>query len=237
LRNCILKLLTLHTEDQRKTKREGGSIEEDNLAQLWILAPTVSAGLLEKFGAKINLNKWPKGVYFLPDGLKTAIVVINQLPKTPETLWLRILGKGGTQEKAIEELIALSSSEPLRLRALEQIAIWRLNLESQKNINEEDRELIMALSPVYLQWREATLEQGRQEGLQEGRQEGRQEGLQEGRRSFIENFLRLRFGSIDEVLFGIIEPILELPTEESLRLLWELSREELLARFTPNRNE
>ncbi|NET58380.1 MAG: hypothetical protein F6K47_20160 [Symploca sp. SIO2E6] len=65
---------------------------------------------------------WPKGVYHLPVHLKTGIIVINQLPKTPETLWLRLLGKGKVQGQAISELLALSKDEPLRSKALQLLA-------------------------------------------------------------------------------------------------------------------
>ncbi|MEB3829092.1 hypothetical protein LKK83_16540, partial [Phormidium sp. CCY1219] len=79
---------------------------------------------------------------------------------------------------------------------------------------------------AYLRWREEAVQEGRQEGLQEGRQEG----LQEGRRQMIENLLQVRFGQMDNELSSVIEPLLQLPTQELTRLLLTLSREELLQR-------
>jgi hypothetical protein len=70
----------------------------------------------------------------------------------------------------------------------------------------------MNLSPAYQRWREET--------LQEGRQEGRQQ--------MVESILRLRFGELDEELLGAIARMLQLPPEELTRLLFNLSREELL---------
>jgi hypothetical protein len=52
----------------------------------------------------------------------TAIVAINQLPITPDTLWLRVLGKGGTQRQAVEELANLPESHPFRDSLLEILA-------------------------------------------------------------------------------------------------------------------
>jgi len=43
--------------------------------------------------------------------LQTAVVAINQLPKTEMTLWLRLLGRGTTQADAIAELLALERSD------------------------------------------------------------------------------------------------------------------------------
>jgi hypothetical protein len=73
----------------------------------------------------------------------------------------------------------------------------------------------MSLSPIYLQ------------ELADARQEGRQE-IQ---RSVIENLLKVRFGSLDDELNVIIEPLLRLSPEEFTPLLIQLSREELLNRF------
>jgi hypothetical protein len=85
----------------------------------------------------------------------------------------------------------------------------------------------MNLSPLYLQ----RLEEAGQQGIQQGRQQGIQEGIQTERRATIENLLRVRFGSLDEALATIVEPMLELPPEEFTLLLLQLSPEELLAKF------
>lgn len=220
IRNCILKLFELHGELQRKARRDSERIQETSLPKLWILSPSASATLLDEFGAVVKQqDTWTEGIYFLPPALRTAVVAINQLPRTEETLWVRILGKGATQQQVISELTALSKENPLRSNALELIANWRFNLQTSENLDEEDRELIMNLSPAYLQWREETL------------REGMQEGIQTERRATIENLLRVRFGSLDDELFAIITQLLELPPEEFTRLLLQSSREELLNRF------
>ncbi|WP_293134176.1 hypothetical protein [Okeania sp. SIO3I5] len=110
---------------------------------------------------------------------------------------------------------------------------WHITIQfrENENIDEQDRELLMRLSPVYLEWREQTLEEGRQEGLQEGRQEGLQEGEQRTKQQMIENLLNFRFGSLDSELLAIIEPVLQLSLEELTPLLLNASREELLERF------
>ncbi|MFH7030542.1 MAG: hypothetical protein ACHBN1_35590 [Heteroscytonema crispum UTEX LB 1556] len=215
VRNCLLKLFSVCGELQRKAKRENQSLPEDNLPRLWILATSASTTLLESFGARLDRDNWLAGVYFLPDSLRTAVVAINQLPLTLETLWLRILGKGETQRQAVSELLSLPQNNPLRRNIQELITSWRITVINQKNITEDDQEVIMNLSQAYLEWREATL----------------QEGVQEGQRQVVENLLRVRFGSLDEELERVIEPLLQLPPQEYSRLLLELSREELLTRF------
>jgi hypothetical protein len=179
---------------------------------------------LNGFGAKLDESgNWGEGVYFLPEFQKAALIAINQLPATEDTLWLRVLGKRGTQKRAIDELVALPEGNPFQRSILPILANWRINVERSENLSDEDRELIMNLSPAYLKWQEET--------LQKGRQEGRQEGRLEERRQMVENFLRVRFGELNEELSGAIAPMLQLPPEELTRLLFNLSREELLVWF------
>ena len=234
IRNCILKLFSVHSEMQRRARREDEELPETDLPHLWVIATSASLPLLDSFGFKLDLDNWLTGVYFLGTSLKTSVVVINQLPQIPETLWLRILGKGTTQRQAIEELIALPPGHPLRRNVLELVSTWRLHITNQENQTEDERELIMNLSPAYLQWRENTLREGRQEGLQEGLQTGIKTGIQAGKREVVENLLRAKFGTIDEALSSAIALWLQLPPEEFARLqlqLANLSREELLARL------
>ncbi len=211
IRSCKLKLYELHGELIRKARRDKQNLAEEELALLWILSPTLSEAMGAKLGAQQD-DDWGEGVYFQPAGEKVALVAINQLPETDQTLWLRILGRGGTQKKAIEELVKLSGSLPLVPDILEILANWRINVEMRQNLDSsEQKELIMNLSPAYLRWREDT--------------------LQEGRRDMVENLLAIRFGVLDTSLKSAIPPMLKLPPSELSALLLTLSREEMLARF------
>lgn len=222
--NCQSKLNFAINEQRRRARREGTSYTEAEWPFLWILSPSCSPRLLKRFEAKQDpRGQWPAGVYFLPEGQNCAIVAINKLAPNPDTLWLRVLGKGQTQEQAIAELEALPKGNPLRQNLGELLGSWHVTIEMSENVTEDDRELLMKLSPVYLRWREDTLEQGKKEGLREG--------LREGQQRMIENFFRVRFGDLDSELSAIIEPMLQLPEEELTRLLLSASREELLERF------
>lgn len=80
-----MKLLDLIAELERQATREKRRLTPAQLPQLWILTPTASAAILADFGATVDLENWMSGVYFLLKGLKSAIMVIHQLPPTPET--------------------------------------------------------------------------------------------------------------------------------------------------------
>jgi len=107
IRNCILKLFSIFAELQRKGKREKTELNEDDLPKLWILATSISFQILESFDAKLELENWTEGIYFLSPSHRTAIIAINQLPITPDTLLLRLLGRGKTQSQAVRELLEL----------------------------------------------------------------------------------------------------------------------------------
>ena len=206
IRQCLLKLFSVH---------------EEALPRLWIITTSASDNLLNFFEARLKPT-WGKGVYFLNQGLRSAIVVVDRLPITKKTLWLRILGKGQTQEQAIDEVTALPRGNILRNHVLELLSTWHINIETQKKLTKDEKELLMNLSRAYFKWREETLLQGLQKGLQQGHLEERH--------LLVENMLKLRFG-VDETLSQVIEPLVQMPQEESLRLLMQASRDKLLERL------
>jgi hypothetical protein len=79
----------------------------------------------------------------------------------------------------------------------------------------------MTLSPIYLQ------------KLAEVREQGRKEKRKEVLCRCIEALLRFRFGSLDEELNAIIEPLFMFGEDVFIPLALELSKEELLNKFSP----
>jgi len=219
IRSCLGKLFDLHAEFERIAARENTRIVEADLPLLWILSPTVSDPLLAGFGAIPEPENWVSGVYFMGASLKAAIIAIHQLPCTPETLWLRVLGKGNVQKRAVAELRELPSDHVFRLNALELLYNLRTILEVRQDIDREDRELIMELSPLYLQ------------RLEDATQRGIQQGIQRNQRLMVESMLQVKFGEIDEELAQIIEPLIQLEILDRTRMIMQLDRSELLARF------
>ncbi|NET60500.1 MAG: hypothetical protein F6K47_31490 [Symploca sp. SIO2E6] len=158
---------------------------------------------------------------------RTVIVVLHQLPRTQETLWLRVMGRGKVQRQAIDELEAMPENNPLRSQTLSLLYNLQKNLEFRQDLRKGDRKLIMRLAPLYQQDREQAI----LEGERRGEQRGERRGIQQGERLIVNNLLQVRFGDLDEELAAIIEPILALPPDEFTPMLLQLSREELLARF------
>jgi hypothetical protein len=166
--SCLGKLLDVRGELERKFRRENTRYDDGQLPKLWILMPTASKALVDSFNAIPDTENWMQGIYFFGESLRTAIVAIHQLPETPETLWLRILGKGGVQQRAISQLSALAADDPLRIIALELLYRLQSNLvtDAPQELEPEERELIMTIAPLFQQEIQAARQQAREEGLE-----------------------------------------------------------------------
>ncbi|NJM21748.1 MAG: DUF4351 domain-containing protein [Richelia sp. RM2_1_2] len=163
--DCIIKVLEVKAKMRREAKANNTKLQEEKIPKLWVLTPTASETVLSGFNIK-QKEGWLPGVYFLGDNLRSAIVAIHQLPKTIETLWLRLLGRGRVQEQAMLELQELPPSNPFQQATLKLVYNLRQNLRANQNLEEDDRELIMRLEPLYQQDRERAIQEGNLQGEQ-----------------------------------------------------------------------
>ena len=149
----------------------------------------------------------------MPRHLKSAIAVIHQLPETRETMWLRILGKGKVQQRAIAQLSSLATDDPLRIIALELLYQLQSNLvtDTEQELQPEERELIMAIPSLF------------REQLEAAQQQGIEQGRQAQQRLILENFLQVRFGEINSKMTALLSPISKLPAAEFTMLLLAIS--------------
>ena len=153
-----------------------------------------------------------------------TIVAINELPSTPETLWIRLMGKGTMQESAIEELILLRETDLKRANALNLLVSWRISMELTNQLESEEERTLMALSHAYLEWEKQT----RRQGLELGIVRGLEQGLEQERRSTIINLMRLRYGTIDSALEKVMPRLMAMSNEDYTRVLLNLSKSELI---------
>ncbi len=211
--SCVVKLLNSKAEQGRLANREDRRLEERQLPMLWILTPTASELLLNSLGfrAPEASEGWGKGVYFLLEAWRVGLIAIHQLPKTPETMWLRMLGRGRVQQGAIAELTAFPIDASVRDNALQLLYNLQANLQANTPTNpagdDEDQELVMAIAPLF----------------QQHLQEARLQGLEQGQRLILESFLQVRFGELDPLSLTFVSPISALPTAEFTMLLVQLS--------------
>jgi hypothetical protein len=116
----------------------------------------------------------------------------------------------------------LPSLDARRTSTLQLLATWKISLELTGTLDQEDRELMAALTQAYLDWEQKT------------KQEGLEQGLEQGQRLVVESLISDRFGELDDDLLTVIPALLSLSATAYARLLLELpqlSKDELLARF------
>jgi hypothetical protein len=210
VQSCLMKLFMVYADIQRVDS----SIVVTEKPKLWILAAEVSDRCLTDFGGVID-PELGEGFYRLTKGLGTTIVAISELPTVPQNLWLRLFGKGRTQEDAIEELLLLPESDGRRSSALGLLTAWRITIEWTNEVDPEERQILMALSQAYLEWQTET----------------KRQGMEQDRRSMILSLMRLRYGAIDAELESIIPDLIAVNAETCTQLLLQSSREAIVAHF------
>jgi hypothetical protein len=207
---CMGKLFDVQLAIRKEKKKNKPQLSSESEPFLWILTPTLSATKLESFRAE-NSSNWGQGIYLLAPALNTGIIIIHQLPVNRETLWLRILGRGKVQENAIDELKSLPVNYPHRQNVLELIgnlfAMLEANKKAGEKLEEEEQELIMKLSPIYVE----KLEEIKRIGLQEGREEGLLEGLQQGLQQEVNLIIRLLKRKLGNLSPNLEQKIASLP--------------------------
>jgi hypothetical protein len=220
VRSTMGKLFDIHSELAREAHRaKKVAPKTGDLPQLWIITPTMSEEKLRAANAITKEDQWGKGIYFLGDMFRTGIIVVHQLPKTPETVWFRSLGRGKVQQEAIDEIAALPKDSFYRQKILELFADLKVNLESNTNRQPDEMELLMALakSPLFVEYMERATA----------------DAVTATAKNFVEGLVIERFGSLDQELSAIVPDLIKMSPSDLIPLLMHLSREELINRFTP----
>jgi hypothetical protein len=131
----------------RRGKKQERRLNEADLPELWLLVPTASRRIRGGFSM---VSIATPGVYRFPELQRTGLLVVHQLPKTPHTLWLRLLGRATLQKSAIEELVQQSPVPGLYASTEELLVDYRSTLEPRRALSPEEEELLMNLSAAYL---------------------------------------------------------------------------------------
>lgn len=190
VRNCLLKLLLVQAEVQRQARRQDDRLLEAELPQLWILSPSASDALLTGFAAQPK-DTWLLGIYFMGESFKAAIIAINQLPCNEETLWVRLLGRGPTQQQAISEVLDFPTDDPRRSKVLQLLVSWKISLEVTGELEQEEQDLMTTLSQAYLEWERQT----------------ERRGIERGERSLILRLLTRKVGELPDSIRSQIEAL------------------------------
>jgi hypothetical protein len=160
---------------QRRTRRQRP--RSFAAPYLWIITAGSPRTILRELGLR-SARRWPAGAYcFGGNVLRVGILVASELPRTRDTLLLRLLAAGPLLASAIEDLQRLPPRAYERAVAEHILLELQHVLAQQPSRTPEEQEFIVTMRRS---WEDARTE-GRTEGRMEGRTEGRTEGRIEGR--------------------------------------------------------
>lgn len=195
VRECLRKLLGKHHHRSMDMKKKGH--KSADMPWLWIIAPSLPPGIQQAFVFRAS-SHWPAGIWLSPKGIQLGWVSLSELPRTRDTLMLRlILVRGRVYEQAREELDGLPDDawEKWTANCFVFAKIQRLLEDRQsgrRELSREEKEFLMNSQQRYAMLEKQILERGRQEGFLLGRQEGREETL----RSVLLQIYESRFGRV-----------------------------------------
>jgi hypothetical protein len=178
VRRCLRKQLTWHGELERRARTTSGVVydEDDDdpspvpFPWLVVMSPGRPETALDVYGCQAVR----KGVYEAVAGLHTRVVVLAELPRTRETLLLRLLGAGRLLREALADLGATPADAWERRVAMPLLLHFRIASGAPAADEEDDvREDIRAWYEEY-QRKEENL---RTLALDEGRREGEARAL------------------------------------------------------------
>jgi hypothetical protein len=217
VRSCLRKQLTWYHELERRARAQASPVgassndaEPDASTQPAVAFPAlvvISSGRPESALAAYECRKAKPGVSHAAPGLALRIVVLSELPRTQETLLLRLLGSGRVLREALADLAAMPEDAWERSVATPLLVHFQLGLDEQATSEEDD--VSAEIRAWFEDYQQKLRNEGRDEGLKEGRdeglKEGRDEGLKEGGRNLLLRQLRARFGELPAAVVARID--------------------------------
>lgn len=153
IRSCILKQYSLDHAQRRVAKAAGTT--SPPFPRLWVTANGSPDGPIEQLELRPMGDGWPDGFMTGRRFDPLHLVVIRKLPKTPETLLLRLLGRGQTFREAARELAELPIDAHLLtdlVKAVRHVLIEFRQDFDQDQLEEDDMESIRDMAAAYDEW-------------------------------------------------------------------------------------
>lgn len=157
----LRKKLNLHHGLKRSAK--GSAVPKP---VLWVLSPGRPEEVLQAYvGTKVA--DWPSGFYRCAPGLAMWIVVLGELPVTPETRLLRMFGPPSMQLTALRELDELPVGDPQRQPWIDILSDVRYLFNDEPTPNPEEQALMTELRQRWEREKAELRSSGKAEGKAE----------------------------------------------------------------------
>jgi hypothetical protein len=156
-----LSLDLLRLAEARRTKQE----HRPAFPYLWMLSTGRSKTVIDEY-ALTPMPDFPTGFYTRRAADALGVVALREVPRTRETLLLRLMSAGAVLEEAIAELLRLPMDAWEREIVLPELVALRIELP-QDTKDDEEREFIMSTQALYEHWKQHYREEGRDEGAKQ----------------------------------------------------------------------
>jgi hypothetical protein len=177
---------------------------------LWILCTNQPREALQAYAAE-PMAGWPPGFWQSAREPRMRFVLLSALPEIPETLLLRIFGRGKTLVRAMAQIDALPAEHVLRGRLKPALLAFENSImQAQRG----DMQTYEEIRERYEAWHRSAIEEGRKEAL----------------RDVLIDYLTQRFGSVPEsALARIHEADTDTLARWARRVLTAASLDDVLA--------
>ncbi|HWU88749.1 MAG TPA: hypothetical protein VN253_15890 [Kofleriaceae bacterium] len=157
LRDCIRKHLSFHHTRRLKAGAAVGGPGVVPLTTCWIVSSGRPGLAMPAFGFA-QAEGWPTGTYDTLPGLQLKLAVLTELPRSHETLLVRLLGRGAVLNRALHDLLALPPGSWERAAAFPIFARLRFELpqDPDDRTAEEEELAVTSQKIVEALQREAT---------------------------------------------------------------------------------
>ena len=185
-RQCFRKQDNLHHQLQLNANKNTGSNQPDTTTEppwLWILSTGHPRTLIDGWPFAPAAN-WPTGFYATGVLQRRGVVVLTELPKTRDTLLLRLFGGYKLRQEAIPELQALPHDDPMMPALVSMLYRWQVWAHGHPE-DTMNRQQLVEFQELVKREEQRLHGLGRIEGERAGRLEGRQEAQIEGLRTTI----------------------------------------------------
>jgi hypothetical protein len=172
LRDCIRKHLSFHHTRRRKARAAAGGPAVVPLATCWIVSSGRPGFAMPAFGFA-HADGWPSGTYDTLPGLQLKLAVLTELPRSHDTLLVRLLGRGAVLNRALHDLLALPPGSWERAAALPVFARLRFELpQDPADRTAEEEELAVTSQEIVEALQREAIEKGVAQGHRQGVAQG-----------------------------------------------------------------
>ena len=215
------KSLSLNRQLRNRAKRQKAMGYQR--ARVWVIAAGRPNKALAELEARPDIDEWPEGFYRTAEALWLHVVVVRELPRTPETLLLRLMGRGRVLKGAMEELRRYVSDEVAEL-IIDALKRWQVVRSEQQEVDVSYQEVVEYSRKLLAEHEERIRQEASQEArlklLQElldeqsieqaeGAELTSREAVERSRKLLAEHEERIRQEASQEARLGVLKSLCE----------------------------